>query len=135
MLTEDDVIDAVRDHLVAQGWEVVTRARATQRGEDLVVARHGQRLSIEAKGEGSSKEGTARYGKTFSNAQVRSHVARAVQRSGALAADPEDGTQSAGAALPDTPAHQQHVQRVRVALDRLGVKVFWVAAGGGVSLG
>ena len=132
MLTEDDVIDAVRDHLVAQGWEVVTRARATQRGEDLVVARHGQRLSIEAKGEGSSKEGTARYGKTFSNAQVRSHVARAVLTALQVVSA---GTQSAAVALPDTPAHQQHVQRVRVALDRLGVKVFWVAAGGGVSLG
>ena len=70
VLTEDQVIDAVRDYLVRRSWRIVARATAVQRGDDLVAEREGERLVVEAKGAGSSKVGTARYGKTFNKGQV-----------------------------------------------------------------
>jgi HJR/Mrr/RecB family endonuclease len=67
VLTEDQVVEAVAVHLTAQGWVVKSRALATQHGDDLVLSRNGVRLVVEAKGEGSSKPGTKRYGQTFTS--------------------------------------------------------------------
>lgn len=65
MLTEGAVINLLCEHLVADGWKVVSRAMPDQRGTDVVATRAGVRLEVEAKGEGSSKAHTARFGKPF----------------------------------------------------------------------
>jgi len=103
MITEDDVIDAISDHLVARGWRVLSRATAMQHGDDLVAEKDGQRLEIEAKGAGSSKPGTARYGQHFSKGQVFDHVAKAVFKALRVASA---GTALAAIALPDNPDHR-----------------------------
>jgi len=69
MLTEDDVIDAVRDFLVHEGWTITRRATVSQPGTDLVAERNGETLEIEAKGAGSSRVGSARYGEEFNSGQ------------------------------------------------------------------
>lgn len=123
MLAEDEVIDAVRDFLVARSWRIVSRATAMQRGDDLVAERDGTRLVIEAKGAGSSKEGTARFGKTFSKGQVFDHVGKAVLKAMRVVSA---GSDRAGIALPGDAAHRAEVAKIRAALDQLGVAVFWV---------
>lgn len=123
VLTEDEVIDAVRDYLIARSWRIVSRATAIQRGDDLVAERDGERLVIEAKGGGSSKAGTARFGKTFNKGQVFDHVGKAVLKALRVVSA---GEYRAGVALPDDPAHRAEVAKVRAALDSLGVAVFWV---------
>jgi hypothetical protein len=130
MLTEDDVTDAVQTHLCALGWTVLSRVYAHQRGDDLVVERDGHRLVIEAKGEGSSKPGTARYGSTFDSGQVFSHVAKAVLK-GLRAAS--TGSAWGAIALPDTEYHREEVALVQPALSLAGVGVFWVSADGTVT--
>jgi hypothetical protein len=41
MLTEDVVVNHVRDHLVANGWEIVSLAMPNMRGTDVVATRAG----------------------------------------------------------------------------------------------
>ncbi|MCZ7537832.1 MAG: hypothetical protein M5T61_19180 [Acidimicrobiia bacterium] len=94
-----------------------------QRGDDLVAERDGERLVIEAKGAGSSKVGTARYGKSFNKGQVFDHVGKAVLKAMRVVSA---GEHRAGIALPGDAAHRAEVAKVRVALDRVGVAVFWV---------
>lgn len=124
VLTEDDVIDAVRDFLFERGWELVSRATAIQRGEDLVMEAHAERLIIEAKGAGSSKLGTARYGNVFNKRQVFDHVGKAILKALRVASS---GEAVAGVALPDNADHRHEIDLVRPALHRAGIIVFWVA--------
>src|SRR3989304_2231555 len=113
MLTEDDVIDSLIRHLTANGWRIVSRARATEHGDDLVAERQGHRLVVEAKGAGSSKAGSARFGKEFNKGQVFDHVGKAVLKALRVASA---GTAHAGIALPDNPSHRAEVAKVAVAL-------------------
>ena len=39
MLTEDVVITLLSEHLVADGWEIVSRAMPNERGTDVVATR------------------------------------------------------------------------------------------------
>jgi hypothetical protein len=77
-----------------------------QRGTDVVATRAGVRLEVEAKGAGSSKPHTARYGQLFDQAQVRVHVGEAVLKALAVVAG---GRARAAIALPDTRRHRSMV--------------------------
>jgi hypothetical protein len=123
MLTEDDVIDAVVDHLTARGWEIVSRCTVAQRGDDLVARRGGEQVVVEAKGAGSSKAGSARFGSTFTSGQVFDHVAKAVLKGLRVASLDE----ARGAiALPDDLHHRRWVEPVMPALARVDITVLWV---------
>jgi hypothetical protein len=124
ILTEDQVIDAVSVYLETQSWRIVSRATAIQHGDDLVAERRDERLVIEAKGAGSSKIGTARYGKTFSSGQVFDHVAKAVLKALRVVTE---GSALAGIALPGDNAHRAEIARVGDALAQLQIAVFWVS--------
>jgi hypothetical protein len=65
VLTEDAVINLLCEHLTADGWKIVSKAMPDQRGTDIVATRAGIRLEVEAKGAGSSKGHTARFGQPF----------------------------------------------------------------------
>lgn len=129
-LYEDDVVHATMRYLEASGWTIESYALAHQHGDDIVATRDGERLIVEAKGAGSSKEGTRRFGQAFTRNQVGSHVSVAVHRAlrvwsigGALA----------GLAFPDNAHHRSMVAPVLPALTELGITVFWVRADGQVS--
>ncbi len=123
MLTEDRVVDAVCRKLVEDGYSIVQRASAVQHGYDIVARKDGRDFVIEAKGAGSSKSGTARYGMEFNGGQVFDHVAKAVLKAMRIvSAD----TARAGVALPDNQLHRREVEQVASALRRAGVAVFWV---------
>lgn len=77
-LLEDDVVQAVMQHLESDGWSIKSFALAHQHGDDIVATRADQRLIVEAKGAGSSKAGTKRFGQPFTRNQVGSHVSVAI---------------------------------------------------------
>jgi Holliday junction resolvase len=56
VLTEDDVVDPVCDHLETAGYEIMRRCATTQRGDDIVAVRRRSSIAlyIEAKGETSN---------------------------------------------------------------------------------
>lgn len=80
MLLEDEVVDAVVAFIVAKGWTIKSTAHANELGDDIDALKDGKRLLVEAKGEGSSKATTKRYGQLFTGNQVGSHIAVAVVR-------------------------------------------------------
>jgi len=77
----------------------------------------------------SSKEGTARFGKTFDRGQVFDHVAKAVLKAMRVVAAEEA---RAGVAFPDDANHRREVEQVAPALARARIAVFWVSEQGGV---
>jgi Holliday junction resolvase-like predicted endonuclease len=129
ILTEDQVVDAVCRKLASDGYSIVHRALATQHGYDIVARKDGVDLIVEAKGAGSSKAGTARYGFEFNSNQVFDHVAKAVLKALRVASSEQA---RAGIAFPDNARHRREVERVAPALRRAGVAVFWVDNEGNV---
>jgi hypothetical protein len=77
----------VRGQLELEGWTILVHATAIQHGHDSVAERGSERLIIEAKGAGSSKEGTARFGKLFNSKHVFDPVAKAVLKALRVVAD------------------------------------------------
>lgn len=61
-LYEDDVVRAVMEHLASEGWTIESFALSHQHGDDIVASRGAERPVVEAKGDGSSKSTTARFG-------------------------------------------------------------------------
>src|SRR5690242_15489365 len=124
MLTENHIVDAVCRHLEAHGYRTLQRLTTIERGCDIIAEKIGAsvELRIEAKGETSDRSSSARYGKPFSTAQVRDHVAKAFYAAACLL-DGTDGSRTvrAGFALPDTPTHRARVAQVQAAITTLGL--------------
>lgn len=130
MLTEDVVVRHVRDHLAANGWEIVSLAMPNQRGTDVVATRAGIRLEVEAKGVGSSKSHTARYRKEFTQPQVTEKLGAAVLKALAVVSA---GRARAAIALPDTALYRRLLTPVLSALRQLEVTIFGVQDDGRVA--
>lgn len=125
MLYEDNVVAAVVAHLRSDGWKIESTALATQHGDDIVATRNAERLVVEAKGEGSSKSYTTRFGNPFTKQQASVHIAVAVLRSMRVVSE---GTSSAAIALPAVDSHRREVDRVAPALLLARIRVYWVDA-------
>jgi hypothetical protein len=123
MITEDQVVDAVCRTLVTHGYSIKQRATVVQHGFDIVAHKDERDLVIEAKGAGSSKVGTARFGKEFNSGQVFDHVAKAVLKALRVSSS---GDARAGIAFPDNALHRREVEQVVTALRQTGIGVFWV---------
>ena len=130
MLTEWNVVTAVCAELRSRDYQIDEARKPTQHGDDIVALKRSQtpfRLSIEAKGQTSSRKGSRRHGQPFNSAQIRVHVARAFYKAAEVISRKGDGTKArAGIALPDTPKHRTTVQAIKPVLDQLEIAVFWV---------
>ena len=94
MLNEPDVIEALCKYLELNGYVIKQRLGPKEQGDDIIAEKiNGLKhvLYIEAKGETSSKKDTARYGKPFSNSQVKVHVAEAFYKCAEVISRGEDG--------------------------------------------
>ena len=125
MLYEDAVVDALADYLRGRGWEILVAARSTQLGDDLIAARDGQRLVVEAKGEGSAVATSKRYGKPFDKGQINVSASVAVMRQLRLTGTVDSDTRL-GVAFPDTDGYRSFVGPATPALHRASIGVFWV---------
>jgi len=129
ILTEDKVIDSVIEFLEGEGWEILSRATANEHGYDIEAVRGAERLIVEAKGAGSSKAHTNRYGKEFNKNQVNDHVARAILKALRVVTGRSG---RAAVAFPDNRNHRSEVEQVHDVLTTLGIATFWVSADGSV---
>lgn len=123
LLTENQIVDAVRAHLEASGWHIVSFCHSLQQGDDIVAERGGVELRIEAKGETSAVRNSARFGQPFNSGQAYDHVAKAVLRCLRWSSR---GKGLGAIAVPYNDVHWQVVSEVMPALTRAGVRVFWV---------
>lgn len=123
MLYEDDV-DRVVAAWLRSNLNVVSLEMSVghRHGIDVhAMLSDGSEVRIEAKGEGSQRPGTRRYGQAFTNNQHESHFSRALRK--ALV---ERGRGDlAGVALPEHP----RLRELQAELpDDLGIAWFWVRA-------
>jgi len=130
VLHEDDVVEAVCRYLERNDYLIRQSLTSAQRGHDIIADKRGDptwTLYVEAKGEGSSKPTTARYGSSFNSSQVFDHVAKAVLKALRVASWDTTGPPSrAGIALPENTAHVKEIKMVGRALRNIGIAVFWV---------
>jgi hypothetical protein len=103
-----------------------------QQGIDICAERNGVTLAVEAKGGGSSKPGSAKYGKPFDTGQKRSHVAVAVLTALGVASA---GKQQAAIAFPDDSAHVRLIKGIWPALQKLNIGVYLVSPDKSVKTG
>ena len=126
MLTENEVLNALRAYLERNGYPVDEFRTTLEKGVDLVATHKttGRTLAIEAKGATSSNAKTSRFGKGFKDSQIRTHVARAFFSAAELkgCADWHD----VAIALPDTEKHRRLTARIGNALEILKISLFWV---------
>lgn len=129
ILTEDDVIDAVIRFLEDKGWKIRSHATAKQRGYDVVAEHGAEKLLVEAKGAGSSRDGSPRHGHEFDKSQVNDHVAKAILKALRVVSGRKG---RAAVAFPDNRNHREEVEQVRDVLTTLGIATFWISADGAV---
>ncbi len=130
LLNENEVVDAVAEHLSVCGFEIVQALHGHQRGVDIIARRADMGvLHVEAKGGTSTVVTSKKYGQPMSPGEVRINVAEAFYTA-AIAATPHPdagrGDVAAAVAFHDDARHRRYVDPLRAALDQLGVGVFWV---------
>jgi len=130
VLTENDVIQAVAASLQQRGFRIERAASTSDRGPDIEAehAASGRRLLVEAKGGTSSKDHTRRFGLAFTPGQALSHVSRAFYHAAKLKQLGTGRGDRVALAFPDDPVHRRLIDGIRVALDTLGIAVFFVDA-------
>ncbi|MCI4357951.1 MAG: hypothetical protein L3J95_01750 [Thermoplasmata archaeon] len=124
-MTESEVIDAVEEGLKARGFTSHYRVKDIgSHGPDLIMkSPSGVRLTIEAKGQGSSQPGTPRYGKEFLKSQKESSLGRALVQTTKLLSDGA----AAGIALPGDATNRELIRERSRSLARLGIVVIFVS--------
>jgi hypothetical protein len=128
MLTENEVISAVCDHLAANGFKIVRTAKTTERGIDIVAQRpNGSgRLLIEAKGETSADPRTKRFGQPFKSEQIRVHVAEALYAGVRSHVESSRNGDSVALAFPNTDLHRRYWKPIKPILDLLKITTYFV---------
>ena len=126
-LDENAVVAAVCAALAHHGFEILSRAHTSQTGPDIVAARDGVTLYVEAKGATSSREGSKRFGQPYDSTMARINVAEALYTAVAARtrhADVEELRSSI--ALQDDEMHRRLVAPLEPGMDELSLGRFWV---------
>ncbi len=129
-MDENEIVEALCVHLQGNGHTIVERRRTTDQGVDI-VARHaasGRMVYIEAKGGTSSRQGSARFGKAYTDSQIFNRVAKGVYTALALRAQhPRWEAADVVLAVPASAQFTRYLAPVLPQLRMIGITVFVVA--------
>jgi hypothetical protein len=127
MLTENDVVSAVCNKLKAVDFEIKQALHTSEQGIDIIAVKDRYILLIEAKGETSASKTSSRYGKPFSQSQIKNHIGKALLAVSKILSENKDSKEIGVAiALPDNEGHKKVIGEIEYTLKKLGVFVFWV---------
>ena len=124
-MNENEITDAVCAHLTATGWQVVSRCSTTEQGIDVVAKRNELDCFVESKGGTSSREGSARFGKPYTESQIFDRVAKGFYTAACLRSEKGDGP-LIGLALPDTHCFRKYAGKVARSDRFLRISFYWV---------
>jgi hypothetical protein len=129
VLTENDVVNAVGEHLTRTGYRVERQLSTSEHGIDIEAVHIAtkRRLLIEAKGGTSSKETTNRFGKPFNQNQAKCHIAVAFYCAAKLRQDYASEGAAVAIALPDDKLHRIIIEKISGALRQLKIGVCFVS--------
>jgi hypothetical protein len=135
-MDENEIISAVCSHLERTGFSIVQRLHTTEQGVDIIAKERvtGRELFVEAKGGTSSREGSNRYGKEYTQSQVFDRVAKGIFTTMQLRGAHPDGANFAVAlAVPDSRWFRHYLVTVAGQLASLDIRILMVAGSGAVS--
>lgn len=133
-LDENQVIEILVEHLKHRGYEILRKAHTTEKGVDL-LARHqtsARELHIEAKGGTSSRRGSARFGKPYTQSQVLDRVSKGFYTAAALRTVVRTQDEVA-LAVPDTPHFRKYLEPVFHIAQQADIQILLVNPSGNVS--
>ncbi len=135
-MDENEIIDAVCAHLERSGHRITQRLSTTQQGVDVIAVHppSGRRLLIEAKGGTSSREGSNRFGKPYTQSQVFDRCGKGVFTALKLRAQEASLSTTTVLAAPDSRWFRSYLRDVAPLLRPLGVEVWLVSEEGTVSV-
>ena len=133
-MDENEIVDAVCAHLERTGFRVTQKLSTVQQGVDIIAAHpsSGRRLLIEAKGGTSSREGSNRFGKPYTQSQVFDRCGKGVFTALKLRAQ-EPAHTTTVLATPDSRWFRSYLGDVAPLLRPLGIEVWVVSEAGVVS--
>lgn len=123
MITENDVVQAVCEHLEDIGWTIIQSLDTNSKGYDIVAMKENTKFYIEAKGGTTSKE-TNRKGLPFDRGQARSHIGQALWKTGEAMTKYPDA--KFGVAFPDEKDHRELVSKIIKIFNTSKIEIFWV---------
>ncbi|SRR6266566_3998994 len=129
-MDENAVIDSVCHRLEALGCQVRQRLTTTEHGVDVIAhnVKNGQQYFIEAKGGTSSREGSNRFGKPYTQSQVFDRVAKGVFTCLQLRGQyPNREKVHVILAVPDTKWFRSYITPVLSQLQGAGLEVWFEA--------
>ncbi len=126
-MNENEIIAAVCTYLESTGCQITSRLSTSERGIDITANHDRRSFYIEAKGGTSSRKGSNRFGKPYTQSQVFDRVAKGFFTAACLRN--KYGEESVvGLAFPDTPLFRRYVDDVALLSDRLHLTFYWVKA-------
>jgi len=125
-MNENEVTEAVCAHLRATGWQVVSRCSTTEQGVDVVAKCNGLDCFVESKCGTSSRPGSARYGKSYTESQVFDRVAKGFYTAACLRNE-KGNAPVVGLALPDNRWFRKYIARISSSAKALRITFYWVA--------
>ena len=134
-MDENEVILKLCSHLERAGYRILERRRTTKRGTDVVAkeTKSGRLLRVEAKGGTSSRVGSARYGKPYTQSQVFDRVAKGVFTTLQLRFQSQNGKVcDVALAVPDEKWFRFYLEPLGSLLASVGIDIFLVGPEGHV---
>lgn len=128
-MDENAVVNETCKCLEAQGFVVSQRLSTIERGVDIVAQdpSSGCKILVEAKGGTSSMEGSARFGKAYTQTQVFDRVAKGVFTCFQLRSrHPDRSRYRVMLAVPDSRWFRSYLEPVLVELNAAGVEAMFV---------
>lgn len=129
-MDENAVIEIICGRLETQGCDISQRLSTIDHGIDILAKnpRSGEEFIIEAKGGTSSRNGSARFGRPYTQSQVFDRVAKGVFTCIQLRARyPDRSKQHVILAVPETLWFRKYLEPLQTHLFEAGVEV-WFAA-------
>ena len=78
LLTEDETIELLIEHMKNVGWEITDFCLGHQRGYDIVAVKDGTKLFVEAKGAKANDKSPIRKRDKFDSGQLKTHLGKAI---------------------------------------------------------
>ena len=135
-MDENAVIEVICGRLEGQGCHISQRLATTDRGVDSLARNpsSGEEFIIEAKGGTSSRNGSARFGKEYTQSQVFDRVAKGVFTCIQLRVRyPDRSKQHVILAVPEALWFRKYLEPLQPHLLEAGVEV-WFAANNSLQL-
>ncbi len=126
---ENKVIDAVCKYLSAGGYEIIQKLRTIEHGVD-VIAEHPEthvRVLVEAKGGTSSRDGSERFGKPYTQTQVFDRVAKGIFTCLQMRTENRDkNAVRVILAIQEKPEYfKKYISKVISSLETVGIEVWY----------